>query len=659
MKYLFALIALVFSTLAIGQVAGTANCPVTMNGITLNPTVNPVSSRLSAITPFQVAADATNTTTTNPLGGMANTFQDVYYAWNWDDADVSGTSTWQNGANPGKNLMGVSTGPVADHLYINTGTTDVVHHPQVWAYDGTGYATCRLPAITVFAMFGANGYTGTNVTCVSSSGTPVAGSGGCPVGAAVLNTGSLATATGATPWASNKAVMLKCGDTFTGNGALRNVSHARFGAYGGCQNTTTNRPMFTGGSTFSIHSSGTDVAVSDLDFETSGNTAGASMQIGTNAYPPILVNAVVYNVRSVGYNSNFWAGSCSECSIVNDYAGNMGTVQGSYLNLMEQRCVNGSVAYNCGLASPLPNFTNCVVGAGTQFYQGAYLYVAGSFFSGAGASNSGGIETVRAGGGSCYVWSNNTFENANTTGATLKRHCGVGPNNQVVTIGNPCYYEVNSDNLYQGQSGAQLMEQAPENSQYDERAYYTLIERNLFIPSTHVSTASLLLDNMNATVRDNVFDGSLHSTNGIQACRRGVAGNGGGGAPAVSTWPSNNEIYNNTGIADGISLNSGNACTDQALSLSIVQNNLFWTGSVVSNGGTGNTVTNNTTSSATNPSFAGGTAPFANITGYAPTNSAATANSLPGVPNFFDGCTNGGFMWLGGMQLGALSPACP
>ena len=68
--------------------------------------------------------------------------------------------------------------------------------------------------------------------------------GGCPAGAAVLSTSSFNTALGSSHFGSGKRVLFKCGDTFTGDNATLKATTWSVGAYGGCEGTQTNRPIF-------------------------------------------------------------------------------------------------------------------------------------------------------------------------------------------------------------------------------------------------------------------------------------------------------------------------------------------------------------------------------------------------------------------------------
>jgi hypothetical protein len=192
------------------------------------------------VSPFLVFFDATGTSDST-INGSA--FQHVSYSWNFGDTGISGSGgSWSNGANAGHDSKNVATGAIAAHLYINNGG-DTSYPVTVTAYDGTNTASCNL-GVTAYSPSGGNGFPGAATTCVAASGMPVAGSGGCPAGAAVMQQSNMGTAlSGAL--GSGKRVLFRCGDTFTGSyGISATVNKASIGAYGTCVNSSSGRPIF-------------------------------------------------------------------------------------------------------------------------------------------------------------------------------------------------------------------------------------------------------------------------------------------------------------------------------------------------------------------------------------------------------------------------------
>ena len=215
---------------------GGLSCTGTSGTLTLRAKM----VRDTGISPLLVFFDATGTTDSS-IGANMTSFQDVTYTWNFGDTGASGTDTWDYGANKGKNSRNSATGGVAAHLYITTGV-DTAYVATVTAHSGSNTASCQL-GVTAYDPSGSHGFAGNKTTCVSASGTPAPGSGGCPAGAAVLNTSSFNTAL--TKLGSGTRVLFKCGDTFTGDNATLSGTTWSVGAYGGCEGTQTNQPKFS------------------------------------------------------------------------------------------------------------------------------------------------------------------------------------------------------------------------------------------------------------------------------------------------------------------------------------------------------------------------------------------------------------------------------
>ena len=612
------------------------SCSATSGSLKLNAKL----TRAAGISPLMAFFDATGTTDT-ALTGKTTAFQDVTYEWNFGDAGVSGIRAWKYGANAGRNLMNTATGGVAAHLYITNGS-DTPYTATVTATDGTNTASCQL-ALTAYDPSGANGFPGSATTCVSSSGTPVAGNNGCPVGAAVLRTSSFSTALSNSQ--TGKRVLFNCGDTFTGNNAVVTGQKFSVGAYGSCVGTTNKRPILSdSGSSGEISlgsgsSADYDGRFSDLDLEGNGN-GGTAFKNSSGTYP---YQIVLNNIRSNGNKATFYNFNASQYGLFNVVMTGMGSIQGVFINNSENQCTNGSQRYNCG---------------GTPAYFNVnYWALLGNSFNGAGAPNgSAGIETVRISACRLCVIENNTIENANDVGAVLKLHNG-NPNSQGSWIGQ--YTELNeiSDNLFTGTSGAQLVEIAPQNSVTDERLQNIVFERNLVI-GTAGGSGKVLTSVQNGTFRDNVFNTA--DTSGtdfsLQIARRGVEWNSTAGAPTNPSEPQYNEAFNNSCY----SLSSSNGCIGfngvnfrSPGNSGWAKNNLYYNpagGTTVSNTGAGNAISNNTSTVASNPVFVNGGGSFNLISDFMPTTKFQGGTA---VPVFFDAL---GLPWLSIWDMGAVHP---
>lgn len=566
-------------------------------------------TRASGISPLLVFFDATGTTD-SAVTGNTSTFQNVHYSWSFGDSGPSGTGTWGYGSNPGNNSTNSATGGVAAHLYRTQGT-DTDYTATVTAYDGTNTASCQL-GVVAYDPSGADGFAGTKTTCVASSSTPTAGSGGCPAGAQVLRTSSISTATGASYIGSGKRVLFKCGDTFSGSSVVFTGVKWSLGAYGGCEDTTSNRPIFTGPLQISNTNTG-DGRVADLDFESCCTNSVATVGMYQD-HTHVNYYVTIYNVLSHGNNASFYWAQCHGCALVNDVQTGMGAMQGTFLN------ESGNESWS-----------------GNTYNDMMYLAVIGSSFSGAGAPNGNGIETVRIPEcDHCYI-TNNVFENGNSIGAALKFHNG----QPGAFAGSYTQYTEMSDNLFQGTSGAQLVEIAPTDNVKDERIRYIVVERNVFQGSSTGSGRQVLVSAENVTLRDNAFNQTIGGGgDGADICERG----------SIAAWPTqyiqayNNSCYGGTCV----SFANDGACSGGTGNNSVAKNNLCYTGSCVSGGGSGNTVSNNSSTTSTNPNWTNASGTFGVITDWKPTANYSGGTS---VPVWYDAL---GVPWTPTWDLGAV-----
>jgi hypothetical protein len=559
--------------------------------------------RGAGISPFLVFFDATGTTDSS-ITGNTTAFQDVSYSWNFGDGGVSGTRTWAYGSNAGRNSRNTAIGGVGAHLYVTAGV-DTAYAVTVTAHNASNTASCQL-GVTAHDPAGANGFPGAKTTCVSSSGTPVAGSGGCPAGAAVVRSSSAGSVVNSA--LNGQQILFKCGDTFS-SGATFGGTTFSIGAYGGCQGTTSNRPIMSGGNGFTV-STGTvvDGRVADLDFE--GNGSGYAIST-TNGNPNGPVT--LYNLLSHNNNTSFYWAQGTQWGLVDSVMTGMGGAIGTFVNYAQN--------------NP-PNNIN-------------YHALLGNSFNGQGATTgSSGIEVVRVSACRMCVIANNTFENANNIGAVLKVHNGntwitnptwTGQYTEMVEI---------SDNLFTGTSGAQLVETSPQNGVTDERLRNIVVERNIFAGRSTGGGRQILVSAVNETLRDNVFNGTVAGGgSGAQIAQRGI-----------EPQPQHVEFYNNTCYGGG-SCAAFNGQNFAAPGInSFARNNLFYNSGMIDNSGSGNTISNNTVSPSNDPGFADGSGTLSLIPDFRP--SAAYSGGMS-VPVWYDAL---GTPFSSTWDLGAVYP---
>jgi hypothetical protein len=621
------------ATVTVSQSTGTTagpTCTATSGPLTLNAQV----SRASGISPLLVFYDATATTDSSLAANMTP-FQDVIYTWNFGDTGASGTSTWAYGSNPGNNSRNTATGGIAAHLYVTNGTT-TSYTTTVTATDGTNTASCTLAATAYDPTDATNGFAGTATTCVYSDGS--VGSG-CPSGAATLSTSSFNTALSSPYFGNGKQVLFKCGDTFTGDSASLGATKWSIGAYGGCQGTQTNRPIFndttSGNQVIGFANSGTvgDGRIADIDMELNGLPSAG---IYNGNFPRISYQITVNNVLVNNGRTGIAFTQGAQWGVVNSVIRNMTTTGGAmamYFNFNGNNSpYSGNTVNNINYAAALGNSLTGV---------------------GSGVNTGAGIETFRISAGRLFVISNNTSKNANPEGAALKIHGSNSSADGATWTGNyEELYEI-SDNLFTGTSGANLVEIAPQNGGDDERQRNIVVERNLFNGPTVNEGRDIYVTGVNETVRDNVFvltygSSANFPTFGAQFVQRGI-----------EPVPQYNEAYNNTCYSptpqNGQACVGYNSAGGNAPGInSVAMNNLFYAPgssglSTVSNGGTGNTVSNNTTLPASNPGFTDGSGLYDLISDFKPTANYSGGASAPALYDALD------VPWAPTWNLGAIN----
>ncbi|MBV8147371.1 MAG: hypothetical protein JO184_20430 [Gammaproteobacteria bacterium] len=602
-----------------------SSCSATSGGLTLRAS----AARKSGASPLLAFFDATGSSS-SAVAGNATTFQDISYSWTFGDAGSSGTGTWTYGSNGGHNLKNVATGGVAAHLYV-TGGADVTYPVTVTAYDGTNTASCQLH-VTAYDPAGANGFPGTQTTCVFNN---TAGSA-CPVGAALFRTQNIDAAL-SSAFGSNRRVLFNCGDTFSGSYSISSgVSRASIGAYGGCEGTSTGRPVFqnSSGSTISLGANNpTDIRIADIDFEDGSGTARAVSTAGGLGETQI----TLYNLNCNGMQSCYYLDQASQSGLIQSTATGMTTSAGTYWNYAGNNCLNGSVAAGCG-------------GSG-GYYDVSYNALLGNSLDGQGATSGGSpIDTVRVGACRMCVIADNTFRNANNLGAVLNLHSGNTAAGQATWIGQYTELVQVSDNLFTGAAGAQLVETAPQNPSNDERLRNVVVERSLFLAVSGGAGRQILVSAVNETLRDNVFNVSAADATPPQYAAQ-VAQRG------MEPVPQYVELYNNSCYA----LQTMGSCigfdgTGFAApgNNSWASNTLFYdnamTTAVVVDHGSGNTVGTNSADSSLDPLMADASGTFGLISDFQPTQNYAGGSA---VPVWYDALA---VAWSPTWSLGAVAP---
>lgn len=627
---------------------GGGPCPVTVNGLTLSA----FAQHNTGPAPLTVFFDATATTSSVTLAGANTVAQDVFFFWTFQDSAASGSGTWANGAATAFNFKNSGTGIANAHMYgLADGAGDQTYTPTLTAVafnqDGsTTSATCSL-SVTVQDPGGSNGWPTAATACVSASGTPVAGVGGCPSGATVVNQANFTTALAGS--LSGKRKLFKCGDTFTGNNGgsqVVNMTGVKWhaGAYGGCQGTKVNRPIFSNTSangSLEIDRSAGDGRVTDIDFESSG-TAGAAIDTRIDVVT-IPYQITMFNNNCNGMNQCYVWSQGSQVAVIDSVM--TGCCHSFSIGAFGNYNENNPVDWASG-SSPFKNVWYMA-------WIGNNLDVGTNAAPGPPAS---GVETLRISACRMCVVSNNTLSNSNgALGANLKIHSGNTHNSSQPWAGVYGEYIEVSDNLLRGGNtaaltGGQLLETAPQNNDDDERLRYNVIERNFLNPQCNCVNSQggkmMLIVASNESIRDNVLSYGQGSSLqyplfGIQALTWGT--------PNAGAYPNSVglEIYNNTCYDTAnpntqncvafstVGFNSGAGGAPVAATHGFISNTLYYKPSaanatVLNSDPTGTTVVSgNTVTSTANPAFTNGSGLFNTISDFKPTANFGGAVTVP------------------------------
>jgi len=631
-------------------------CPQT-NGVL---TTMPTSPRVSGISPLLVFFDNSGVATSNKLAN-ATAFQDVSSTWDFGDTLGSGNSTWRYGSNPGHNLRRFGIGNMTAHLYVTEGR-DTKYTATITSTDNAGVQVKCGMGITVFDPSGSNGFPGAATTCISTSGNFT----GCPASATHTTIGTFVAVNGS--W-SNKRFLFRCGETFTGGNYTASGTKGRAGAYGGCENTQTNRPIWSntaGGVTMlNITNTAVDLAISDIDMEgagTASNNINMAMNVLSTTVPQTQIT--IYNVTMNGGGGAFLSQQATQLGIVDsDMHARAGTSNiAVYYNVSANNCLTPTSNPYCGGAP----------GTGTYIVTD-YQAMLGSDVEGVGGSGSN-IEAFRVSAGSKSVYSNSTYNNAVNAAANFKLHLG-GNTYQSCTpwLGKYMQY-IWADNDNFGVTGNPF-EVSPQNNIADERGNNIVVERFIETISAPITSGGkgAQISGQNITVRDGVMKldtvGGNNTQNAMQTGSRGscqIAGNCSfaSGTCVVSESiagysPTGFEVFNVTGyfptghVGSTVVQNDTSASWGAAAPNSYFLNIMMYTptaGSytVVTNTGSGNAISNNTSNATLNPAFTNGSGLFNVLTDFKP-----TANFSGGafVPVQYDAL---GIAWSPTWDLGAV-----
>ncbi len=510
-------IAEIFSS-AGWQLAGGMISGCSTTGDTGAITLSIVPSRFIGVAPLSVFFDAAATTAT----ATTRPFHELEYRWNFGDpagSPVSGMY-WSMGSRPGVSSRNVALGPEASHVFETPGTYTV----NLTITDGTNSVSnsCALIVVedpdTVFA--------GTNTICVAATSTPVAGAGGCPAGATVVQQSNFATAIN-TYAKTRRRVLFRRGDTFTAtaSGAVSETGPGIIGAYG-----TGALPIakIVAGGSFPIFlmSGPSTPGIGDwrvMDFDIDGSSVVDQM------------------VTGLGSNGGFNQLLALRLNIHDIYRG-----VGAGLDLLNYWNSHGSPGHTifdqwavvdsnitglpgCNAVSFLCDW-RIYLGGKRSTIQGNYLD----------NQNDGGSHVLRSEYTYKGVFSNNTLTRTGISQHAIKLHSttwGVAGVSDPAGTGVYSEMVVIADNKIIGGNNPWTVSFGPQDELYNERVRNIIFERN-WITSGSGSQIGVENGASESTFRNNIFDmtGAAYHT-AIANTLRGIS-------PAPE--PNNVQIYNNT-----------------------------------------------------------------------------------------------------------------
>jgi len=220
------------------------------------PVASVTSPRTSCVAPCAIFFDGRGTTDSD-LGDHADELVDLLYSWDFGDP---GSGFWQNGARAGTSLphsKNTDTGFVGGHVYESPGS----YTATLTVTDGQSTST---DSIVVNIQDPNTAWPGTNTICIGNS-TPSAGSGGCPSGAAVMQSSDFDAAISQNGCDdSARRCLFRRGDTFAANqdGRMTTSGPTLIGAFGSGPKPVVNGALGIG--VFRFDPGNSDIRVQDL-----------------------------------------------------------------------------------------------------------------------------------------------------------------------------------------------------------------------------------------------------------------------------------------------------------------------------------------------------------------------------------------------------------
>ena len=502
------------------------------------PVASITSPRTSCVAPCAIFFDARGSSDSD-LSSDAE-FSDLIYSWNFGDPD---SGNWEEGARAGTGTphsRNRDTGFVAGHVYENPGT----YTATLTVSDGNSIDT---DSIVISIQDPNSVWSGSNTICIGNS-TPSAGSGGCPSGAAVMQSNDFDAAISQNSCDdSARRCLFRRGDTFAANqdGRMTTSGPTLIGAFGSGPKPVVNGGLGT--SVFRFDPGNRDIRVQDLQIigqDGDSFDGGVAFMINSSGVPidRLLINRVdvshyYYQIHFRGPNNEFTPGvniprevAIIDSSIV-DGPGDGGT--DVYL-MWEQSLFMGN------RAGDKQNGTNGHV-VRAKFSHGVVY-----------SHNSLGLLNDSGGRIGC----GDRHHIMKVVSGLATDHPGSGVSREWIMADN--YISSCRNNAWDVDIGR--TDDSPQKLNEGQRNF--IVERNYFTKrySTRASTTSLQVEGDHPIVRNNIFDlsgaGATSTPRGVKVWNRAQVSNP--PVPTVGVQVVNNTCYENSStVGDGLCIEIG------------------------------------------------------------------------------------------------------
>jgi hypothetical protein len=450
------------------------------------------ANRLTGIAPLAVSFNSIGTSADASLTALP--FHELSYKWEF--SDTSDTPEWVYGPTTANRKKNVAYGPVAGHVFEKPGTWTVT----LTAMSSGSTRVTEQKTLTVVVSNPASLAT----ACVSNTVLPIAGVGGCPVGA----TGQFITSWTAMGSLANtyKRILLKRGDVWNSDGHF-SLNSSQVGgvisAYGpGAVKPKVN--LVSDSTAFYLNKT-SDWRIVDLEISGNGVQGHSKNGITVNNGNNFLISDVIISDVFIGIGSSYTTGL---------------TIERSHIHSLFD-----SSQGMPGIAMFLENTDD--------------LSILGSKFS-----DSPATHVVRLQGTERAVVSNNLIELAGPTRNALsirgKTTSGAVPWSNYWTQ----HVIVNNNVIDNSVRGGYALYVGPQSVGHAERVREVIVEGN-YIKGKDLYAASFQVAE-NLTVRNNILSSYYAYTVGL-----GLGGNA-AGSPATN----GSYIYNNTIFKPDTSISS-------------------------------------------------------------------------------------------------------